>query len=206
MNDRVHRYLDGQQLDRPLSSEECAEAAACEELFRHTWEAYHSIPTPDLQARVMARLDQPVRASLARRIVDGLFRPRMIRFRPVYAVVCAALVLVLGLSISRKSAAPTASADRTERIFVQFRLDAPRATQVRLAGTFTGWAPSYSLQQVTPGVWSVMVPLEPGVHEYAFIVDAGTWMTDPTAPSVEDGFGGMNSRLLVLRPAGISRL
>jgi hypothetical protein len=51
-----------------------------------------------------------------------------------------------------------------------------------------------------PGVWTVVVPLEPGIHNYAFIVDGERWVPDPNAPAVDDGFGGMNSRLAVLAP------
>jgi len=92
------------------------------------------------------------------------------------------------------------------KVFVQFRLDAPHASAVRLAGSFTGWKPTYTLQQVTSGVWSILIPLEPGVHDYAFVVDGTEWVADPAAPKVDDGFGGINSRLSVLLPNGDSRL
>ncbi len=49
-------------------------------------------------------------------------------------------------------------------------------------------------------MWSVTVPLEPGVHDYAFVVDGEQWRPDPLAPSVDDGFGGTNSRLALLPP------
>jgi hypothetical protein len=39
------------------------------------------------------------------------------------------------------------------------------------------------------------VPLRPGVHDYAFVVDGERWVADPNAPQVDDSFGGTNSRI-----------
>jgi hypothetical protein len=69
---------------------------------------------------------------------------------------------------------------------------------VMLAGSFTEWQPAYELVETTPGVWTVLVALQPGVHDYAFIIDGESWVADPAAPSVDDGFGGSNSRLALL--------
>jgi hypothetical protein len=85
-------------------------------------------------------------------------------------------------------------------ILVQFRLEAPGARAVRLAGDFTDWQPEHTMHEQAPGVWSVTVPLTPGVHDYVFVVDEVDWRTDPHAPQVADGFGGLNSRLAVLGP------
>jgi len=49
-------------------------------------------------------------------------------------------------------------------------------------------------------VWTVVVPLEPGIHDYAFVVNGGQWVPDPNAPAFEDGFGGLNSRIAVITP------
>jgi len=86
------------------------------------------------------------------------------------------------------------------QVLVQFRLDAPQASEVALAGEFTEWQPIYPLKRSEPGIWTVVVPLEPGIHDYAFIVDGERWLPDPMAPAVEDGFGGLNSRIAVLTP------
>jgi len=48
-----------------------------------------------------------------------------------------------------------------------------------------------------------VVPLEAGVHDYAFVVDGEVWTPDPLATSVDDGFGGENSRLSLLPPERI---
>ena len=42
--------------------------------------------------------------------------------------------------------------------------------------------------------WSARIPLEPGRHEYAFVVDGQRWVIDPLAPQVPDaGFGPTNA-------------
>ena len=83
---------------------------------------------------------------------------------------------------------------------ILIRLDAPQARVVTLAGNFTRWKPAYTLTRSEPGIWTVVVALEPGVHDYAFVVDGERWVPDPMAPSVADGFGGVNSRVAVLTP------
>jgi 1,4-alpha-glucan branching enzyme len=85
------------------------------------------------------------------------------------------------------------------KLFVQFRLQA-QAADVRLAGSFTNWEPTYRLHQIAPGMWTITVPLSQGVHDYAFVVDGQQWIADPYAPQIRDGFGGANNRMTVLLP------
>jgi 1,4-alpha-glucan branching enzyme len=84
------------------------------------------------------------------------------------------------------------------RVMVVFRLDAPGVQGVRLAGDFTDWVPGPALTEVSPGVWSTAVPVDLGIHDYAFVVDGTRWVPDPLAEQVDDGFGGSNSRVAVL--------
>jgi 1,4-alpha-glucan branching enzyme len=83
---------------------------------------------------------------------------------------------------------------------VQFRLDAPGAREVALAGDFTDWEPTYVLRHSGRGVWTVVAPLAPGVHSYAFVINGERWVPDPMAPAIEDGFGGLNSRVAIITP------
>lgn len=85
-------------------------------------------------------------------------------------------------------------------MFVQFRLHAPDASTVGLAGSFTGWQPAHELYEVAPGIWTVTLALPPGVHDYAFVIDGERWVADPYAPGVRDGFGGTMSRVALLLP------
>jgi hypothetical protein len=137
-------------------------------------------------------------ASLPRRrrgVWQWLWEPRPVtlRFRP--ALLAALLVLAAipaARLLSRGSATP--------HVLVQFRLDAPDASRVQLAGDFTDWQPAYTLHETKAGVWSLVVPVAAGVHDYAFIIDGQRWIPDPLAPPIDDGFGGTNSRLTVLAP------
>ena len=233
MNERTHRYLDGELGRDALTPEELEEVAKCELFIRESGRMWRSTEVPDLTEHVMAKLPAEIstktsKSVVSRRITRGVLRgfledklrwlwtPRLIRFRPAYGLLAIAgflLVLVLPTVNSRpvpdtvKTAVGEVNGNHSAaKVFVQFRLDAPHASAVRLAGSFTGWKPTYTLQQVTSGVWSILIPLEPGVHDYAFVVDGTEWVADPAAPKVDDGFGGINSRLSVLLPNGDSRL
>ena len=62
-----------------------------------------------------------------------------------------------------------------------FRLNAPEATMVCLAGSFNEWDPSVRpLRRDAKGAWMTTVTLAPGIYEYRFIVD-GEWCDDPDA-------------------------
>ena len=82
---------------------------------------------------------------------------------------------------------------------VQF-LFAGRARTVALVGDFNGWdADSMPLTRV-PGTdnWITSVPIVPGRHVYAFVVDGTRWEIDPDAPvAPDDDFGKPGSVILV---------
>lgn len=82
---------------------------------------------------------------------------------------------------------------------VRFVLVAPGASEVALVGDFNAW--SREATRLAPtgsaGVWSVSIPLQPGRHEYAFVVDGEQWMADPTTPRHVDEFGTESSVLRV---------
>lgn len=77
---------------------------------------------------------------------------------------------------------------------VEFRLAAPEAQAVSVAGSFNDWDPqSAPLRRDEAGGWSVKLPLPPGRHEYRFVVD-GQWISDPAATeSAPNPHGGDNS-------------
>ncbi len=92
----------------------------------------------------------------------------------------------------------------SEKRLVQFVLVAPTASDVSLVGSFNDWNPQSTplRRTVTGGAWMVEVPLAPGRHQYAFIVDGERWMPDPSgAPAVEDDFGLPNSVVTVAESA-----
>ncbi|MBL0170102.1 MAG: isoamylase early set domain-containing protein [Gemmatimonadaceae bacterium] len=80
---------------------------------------------------------------------------------------------------------------------VRFDLQLPTAARaVAIVGDFNGWD-----ERATPmarrqrdGSWSVNVPMSPGRHVYAFVVDGARWVVDPMAPQVPDeGYGPANA-------------
>lgn len=202
MNERLQRYLDGELRREDLTPEELSEIALDEAVIREAKKLAMSINVPDMTAGVLARIDASEQSSsksagqkkIFPDVLRWLWAPRHIRLRPAYGLVATAVILfIVGLP-------PRETNPASSKVFVQFRLDAPGAKTVRLAGSFTGWKPSYALQEVTPGTWSTLIPLDSGVHNYAFVINDEQWLQDPAAPVVEDGFGGMNSRLSVLLP------
>jgi len=80
---------------------------------------------------------------------------------------------------------------------VRFELRLPAtAREVSLVGDFNGWDEQATpmVQRSADGTWSARVPLEPGRHTYAFVVDGQQWLVDPLAPQVPDaGFGPTNA-------------
>lgn len=85
-------------------------------------------------------------------------------------------------------------------VLTQFVLDAPRASQVSLVGDFNAWDAGDTplVRDQASGIWTVTVPLVPGRHTYAFMVDGATWTLDPRAPTAQDpDFGTPSSVVLV---------
>jgi hypothetical protein len=139
----------------------------------------------------------PIRAGIFIRVARLLWMPRQISIRPAYAVAAAGVLLAMLVFIVPSILMRTT--DPTSQLYVQFRLQTA-AANVQLAGSFTNWEPTYQLHQVSPGVWTITVPLPQGVHDYAFVVNGQEWVADPYAPGIDDGFGGTNSRLTLLLP------
>lgn len=74
-----------------------------------------------------------------------------------------------------------------------FTYFAPTAENVLLAGDFTDWEQHpVSLKKQKDGSWKATIPLEPGVHEYRFLVD-GQWRDDDQCPARKpNAFGALN--------------
>lgn len=207
MNDRIHSYLDGEISRSMLADAERDRLAGIESAIELVAGQLRAQPAPDLAGAVMRGLpDTPApTAALPRwhRLLGWLWAPRPVRLtlRPAYAIGALAFLALLAPALVllggdvpglRPDRSGTATATP---VYVQFRLDAPSASRVTLVGSFTDWQPRYEMRETSPGVWSVLVPLVPGVHDYAFLVDGKRWVPDPQAPQVDDSFGGTNSRL-----------
>jgi hypothetical protein len=209
MNERLHQILDGEAPPAAVNASEADELAAAEAMISSVLRSIATRPLPDLGPGVLQRIDALAPAPAKRRdatawerMRDWLWSPRplSISWRPAYACAFALAVLLAGGAALMRS--PQAVPAR--EVFVQFRLDAPQASRVALAGNFTDWQPTVQLTRSGGGVWTVVVPLVEGVHKYSFVIDGKVWQTDPLAPAVSDGFGGENSQIAILSPDAVT--
>jgi len=75
----------------------------------------------------------------------------------------------------------------------EFKLHAPNAKKVSIAGTFNKWDIKANLaRKDSQGKWIAKLNLKPGRYEYKFCVD-GSWTNDPGCTScVTNAFGTQN--------------
>lgn len=76
---------------------------------------------------------------------------------------------------------------------VEFKLYAPQAKKVSLAGTFNKWDNlKLGARRDSKGNWIAKANLKPGRYEYKFFVD-GNWANDPRCTAcVPNAFGTHN--------------
>ena len=80
----------------------------------------------------------------------------------------------------------------------RFVIFEPAASQVELAGSFTGWR-RVTMQRIgNSGYWELNLQLPTGEHRFTYILDGDRRIADPTLPASEaDDYGGQNSILRV---------
>jgi hypothetical protein len=167
------------------------------------------VNTALFDARVM---DEVLRApSGLRERIASLTQPRTFRVSPLIALAAGLLfaVTVVGSLLyvlpssprtASRTAARTPARTAAGSPIVQFGFVAPHASSVALVGDFNNWDPKATPLRAasTGGVWSVEVPIQPGRHLYAFVVDGTVWRPDPAAPKATgEDFGEPNSALIV---------
>lgn len=199
MHTQLHEYLEGERAASSLS-EDLRGAASDWDALLDAVRAPER-PLPWLEGRVMHAVAAHVARPGWRAWLGALPRPRYAA--AVAAVVVIAAAVLLRPAAPTPSAAPPAAVDAAA-IFVQFALEAPGARTVSVTGSFNQWS-----SRATPltdvdgdGVWTALVPLGPGVHQYMFVVDEVEWVTDPRAGRyVDDGFGRNNAVIAVAMPS-----
>lgn len=160
-------------------------------------------------------------AQLADRIVRWLVTPRTLQVRPGLAA--AAAVLLVGVAIGlgpmlrpsdvgtmpsdgEEPVATTASSspatnvaqEEDEVVWARFMYADDEASSVAVAGDFSEWEPIPLSSERVDGqtVWTGVVPVPKGEHQYMFVIDDSEWVTDPLAPvQRSDGFGNENAVL-----------
>jgi hypothetical protein len=214
---RINEVVDGEATLEALSPSERERLVALTAVLRAATEPLRTAPVPDLSASVMARIaelrPEPAADGLlttAHRLLGAILKPRQftLQLRPAFVIAGLMLVIAVGLLKNSQSGdllpdgvVAAGSEPEVTRVYVEFRLDAVGATRVTLAGSFNHWRPEHELVESAPGVWSILIPLEPGIHDYSFVIDGERWVADPNALQVDDGFGGMNSRIALPVPS-----
>jgi len=189
----VKQVLDGERAAGELPPSLRAEVQEARRLI----EAVDRSPvvlSPHLDTRVMATVRRHA-ASPSNRVWRWLTAPSVPPWA-VVAVAAAAIVVVLIRTVPASEPLATVPMPAApESVYVKFVLFAADARRVALAGTFNQWDPAATplTRTGTSGVWTVTVALPVGQHQYAFVVDGQRWISDPAAPSIDDGFGRKNS-------------
>lgn len=168
-------------------------------------------------ARIMTEIHRPRREPLPARLWAWLAEPRL-TLSPIGALATAALLVAVAVGLARRDSDVTpadprstvAGAESVTRVLpvsataqrqdVQFVLVADSASDVRIVGDFNDWDATATpmRRSGSGGVWSVVVPLEPGRHVYAFVIDGKQWIADAAAPRApENEFGTPNSIIMV---------
>jgi len=180
-------------------------------------EAPGTAPDPRRVAQLLSVVWESPRPSLLRRWLDAWRVPSL---SGVGATVLAGLALLAGFVTrgavgDRLAPEPfaasgpqtgefpvqfaSATAGETAPVLTQFVLDAASAQRVSLVGDFNGWAgTSTPLTRLESGVWTVSVPLPPGRHVYAFLVDDTLLVTDPRAPKSGDADYGREGSVVMV--------
>ncbi len=168
------------------------------EVVRILKEMERLCPSPSFTSEVMARL--PQRKAVAERLWELLWAPRTLQWNFASALILLIAVFsVLFVGLRGPEAPPSSG----QVAWVRFVLHAPTARQVALAGDFNGWRTDAVLLADLngDGIYSVMVPLSPGLYRYMFVVDGERWVTDPAAEAYrDDGFGHRNAVIRVDDP------
>merc|ERR1712051_817206 len=78
---------------------------------------------------------------------------------------------------------------------VSWKESSPSPSLVELAGSFSSWSP-LPMTRSDEGIWTAVVELASGRHEYKVIVD-GDWRVDESVEKVNNGMGSWNNVLRV---------
>ncbi len=94
--------------------------------------------------------------------------------------------------------ASTTSSSQQETVWTRFIYTTDDAESVAVAGDFSQWDPIPLSPRTVNGetVWTGLIPISRGEHEYQFVIDGTRWVADPLAPvKRDDGFGAQNAVL-----------
>jgi hypothetical protein len=147
-----------------------------------------------------------------KRWYQQLWVPKEVQWRPVYGFVFALLVLFslsYPLFITQTESSSNQEANlqnlnssvqqvssSSDEVMLRFIYIDEKANSVAVAGDFNNWEPVELSKQNVNGeqVWTGLVSMSRGEHNYMFIRNGEEWVTDPLAPvRRDDGFGNKNA-------------
>jgi len=176
------------------------------ERFQASYAALPAAPAEQVDRATRAVLAQAMHAAAPQ---AGGLRPRWWWGAAAAAVLVAVVARPWRPDLSTREAdsafvaarneliSPTGQTSEEQGGTVRFDFTLPSAArQVSLVGDFNGWDERATpmVKQQANGTWSARIPLAPGRHDYAFVVDGTRWVVDALAPQAPDSdFGPTNT-------------
>lgn len=184
-------------------------------------------PVPEGFAdKVMYRIEQKEKSNASEGIFEALkswyrqlWVPQQVQWRPAYGFVMVLLVLVslsypLILTQGELGRQPVSETEQAQNmnnsvqqvsagpdeVMLRFVYIDETANSVAVAGDFNNWEPTELTKQNLNGktVWTGLVSMSRGEHNYMFVKNGKKWVTDPLAPvQRDDGFGNKNAVIYI---------
>ncbi len=174
-----------------------------DELGRLIGEVPYAEPDHDLVDRIMSPL-QPIKSNLGRRFLFWFTEPLTIKISPVFATSLVVLVLLFGgysiYHFQSNSVLKATGTNKVKRVPVVFHFKGEDVKSVAVMGSFNRWDPRKHELVWNPevGEWALQIYLEPGKHDYVFLLNGEEVSVDPDADLIEeDDFGKRNSVVFV---------
>jgi 1,4-alpha-glucan branching enzyme len=107
----------------------------------------------------------------------------------------AAIVVQIACTARHMQVAPAVTPEGVRFVIVD-----ASARSVAVAGSFNDWSSwSHPLQRdPRDGLWSAVIPLPPGEHQFMYVVNGSEFITPPLAERyADDGFGARNGVVVV---------
>lgn len=179
-------------------------------------EAPTAAPDQRAVARVLSTVWESPRPSALRRLLDGW---RVPAFSGLGAAALTAGALLVGF-LTRGAVAPVEAPEPTVaegastaehpaqlaafggealRVPTQFVFEHREAAEISLVGDFNDWSVGATpLTRLPNGLWTATVPLPPGRHVYAFVLDGTLFVADPRAPKAGDADYGREGSVVMV--------
>jgi anti-sigma factor RsiW len=211
-HEQIHRLLDGdvpaaekemiigRTQDDPVLRKEFDDLSNAVEMLAREGRMN---PPLAFTASVMRKLPRPGDPFPAR-LKRFLFGSRVLRWNMAAALAIVLLTAVTTIlmmkQLTYRDPGPLSATvpSGEQAALVRLTFVAPAAQRVSVAGDFNKWRTDSHVMKRQNGMWTIDLPLKPGMYTYMFIVDGEHWITDPRAESYrDDGFGYQNAVMRV---------